>query len=154
MSEPPKLLDRVRTAIRVRRYSARTEKAYVQWIRRFILHHGKRHPSAMGANEVNAFLSHLAVDRTVSASTQNQALAALLFLYRHGLEEPLPWLDDVVRAQRPERLPVVLTIDEVRSVIGPIEPPAKLVAQLPAGSPPDARATLRKWATWPQVSSS
>ncbi len=134
MSEPPKFLDRVRTAIRVRHYSVRTEKAYVQWIRRFILYHGKRHPSEMGANEVNAFLSHLAVDRTVSASTQNQALAALLFLYRHVLEKPLPWLDDLVRAQRPERLPVVLTIEEVRDVIAHLEPPAKLVVQLLYGS--------------------
>lgn len=134
MPEPPKLLDRVRIAIRVRHYSARTEKAYVQWIRRFILYHGKRHPSAMGANEVNAFLSHLAVDRTVSASTQNQALAALLFLYRHVLEEPLPWLGDLVRAQRPERLPVVLTIEEVREVIAQLEPPVKLVVQLLYGS--------------------
>src|SRR5688572_1008080 len=134
MPEPPKLLDRVRTAIRVRHYSPRTEETYVQWIRRFILYHGKRHPSAMGANEVNAFLSHLAVDLTLSASTQNQALAALLFLYRHVLDEPLPWLDDVVRAQRPERLPVVLTIDEVRQVIDQLAPPAKLVVQLLYGS--------------------
>ena len=134
MAEPPKLLDRVRNAIRVRHYSPRTEEAYVMWIRRFILHHGKRHPSAMGANEVNAFLSHLAVDRTVSASTQNQALAALLFLYRHVLEEPLPWLDDIVRAQRPERLPVVLTVDEVREVIGHLAAPARLVVQLLYGS--------------------
>jgi len=134
MPEPPKLLDRVRTAIRVRHYSPRTEEAYVQWIRRFILYHGKRHPSAMGASEVNAFLSHLAVERTVSASTQNQALAALLFLYRHVLQEPLPWLDDIVRAQRPERLPVVLTVDEVRQVIGHVTPPAKFVVQLLYGS--------------------
>ena len=134
MPEPPKLLDRVRAAIRVRHYSPRTEEAYVHWIRRFILYHGKRHPSAMGANEVNAFLSHLAVDRTVSASTQNQALAALLFLYRNVLEEPLPWLDDIVRAQRPERLPVVLTVDEVRQVIGVLAAPARLVVQLLYGS--------------------
>ena len=134
MTEPPKLLDRVRNAIRVRHYSPRTEEAYVMWIRRYILYHGKRHPSAMGANDVNAFLSHLAVDRTVSASTQNQALSALLFLYRHVLEEPLPWIDDIVRAQRPERLPVVLTIDEVRQVIGETPPPAKLVLQLLYGS--------------------
>ena len=134
MTEPPKLLDRVRNAIRVRHYSPRTEEAYVMWIRRFILFHGKRHPSSMGAEEVNAFLSHLAVDRTVSASTQNQALAALLFLYRHVLEEPLPWIDDIVRAQRPERLPVVLTIDEVRQVIAEVEPPSRLVVQLLYGS--------------------
>ncbi len=134
MADPPKLLDRVRTAIRVRHYSQRMEEAYVMWIRRFILFHGKRHPSSMGADQVNAFLSHLAVDRTVSASTQNQALAALLFLYRNVLEEPLPWIDDIVRAQRPERLPVVLTIEEVRQVIAEVAPPAKLVVQLLYGS--------------------
>lgn len=93
MTEPPKLLDRVRMAIRVRHYSVRTEEAYVMWIRRFILFHGKKHPSAMGAAEVNAFLNDLAVERTVSAATQNQALSALLFLYRHVLEDPLPWLE-------------------------------------------------------------
>ena len=134
MTQPPKLLDRVRNAVRVRHYSPRTEEAYVMWIRRFILFHGKRHPSSMGAEEVNAFLSHLAVDRTVSASTQNQALAGLLFLYRHVLEQPLPWIDDIVRAQRPERLPVVLTIDEVRQVMTEVEPPARLVVQLLYGS--------------------
>jgi integron integrase len=135
MAEAPKLLDRVRTAIRVRHYSPRTEEAYVMWIRRFILFHGKRHPSAMGADEVNAFLSHLAVEQTVSASTQNQALAALLFLYRNVLAEPLPWIDDIVRAQRPVRLPVVLTIDEVRRVIEEVSPPvARLVVRLLYGS--------------------
>ena len=85
------------------------------WIRRFILFHSKRHPSAMGGAEVNQFLSHLAVERRVSAATQNQALSALLFLYREVLDDPLPWLDDVVRAQRPIRVPVVLTIDESRA---------------------------------------
>jgi len=135
MAEPPKLLDRVRNAIRVRHYSPRTEEAYVLWIRRFILYHGKRHPSSMGAEEVNAFLSHLAVDRTVSASTQNQALAALLFLYRDVLQEPLPWIDDIVRAQRPDRLPVVLTVEEVRQVIAAVSSPvARLVVQLLYGS--------------------
>lgn len=134
MTEPPRLLDRVRNAIRVRHYSPRTEEAYVMWVRRFILYHGKRHPSAMGAGEVNAFLSHLAVERTVSASTQSQALAALLFLYRHVLEEPLPWIDDIVRAQRPERLPVVLTVDEVRQVIAGTTAPSRLVVQLLYGS--------------------
>ena len=82
MSEPPKLLDRVRAAVRVRHYSRRTEEAYIMWIRRYILFHQKKHPSAMGGDEVNAFLTHLAVEQTVSASTQNQALSALLFLYR------------------------------------------------------------------------
>jgi integron integrase len=135
MSDPPRLLERVRTAIRVRHYSPRTEEAYVMWIRRFILFHGKRHPSSMSAEEVNAFLSHLAVEQTVSASTQNQALAALLFLYRNVLQEPLPWIDDVVRAQRPVRLPCVLTPDEVRNVIAEVSPPvARLVVQLLYGA--------------------
>lgn len=104
------------------------------WIRRFILHHGKRHPSAMRAAETNAFMTHLAVDRSVSASTQNQALSALLFLYRNVLEEPLPWLDDLVRAQRPEHLPVVLTVDEVREVIGHVPLQASLVVRLLYGA--------------------
>jgi integron integrase len=117
MSPPPKLLDRVHNALRARHYSGRTEEAYVMWIRRFILFHGKRHPSSMGGEEVNAFLTSLAVDDHVSASTQNQALSALLFLYREVLQEPLPWMDDLIRAARPLRLPVVLTPDEVRSVI-------------------------------------
>jgi integron integrase len=117
MSEPPKLLARVRIAIRTRHYSLRTEEAYVSWIKRFIFFHNKKHPSAMGPEEVNAFLSHLATDRNVSASTQNQALGAILFLYRDVLEEPLPWLKDIIRAVRPARLPVVLTADEVRDVL-------------------------------------
>ena len=87
------------------------------WVRRFILFHDKSHPSAMGAGEVNAFLTHLAVDRRVSAATQNQALCAILFLYRVVLADPLPWIEDLVRAQRPQRLPVVLTRDEIDSVL-------------------------------------
>lgn len=134
MTEPPKLLDRVKAAVRVRHYSRRTEEAYVMWIRRFILFHRKRHPSAMGAEEVNAFLTSLAVDSHVSASTQNQALSALLFLYRAVLEDPLPWLNDIVRAQRPERLPVVLTVDEVHRVIDRMDGVSQLVAQLLYGS--------------------
>lgn len=130
MADPPKLLDRVRTAIRARHYSRRTEDAYATWIRRYILFHGKRHPSAMGADEVNAFLSFLATERNVSASTQNQALSALIFLYREILKDPLPWLNDVVRAQRPERLPVVLTVDEVHRVIDGMNGVSRLVAQL------------------------
>src|SRR6266540_6978775 len=113
----PRLLDRVREAIRARHYSRRTEKAYVAWIRRYILFHGKRHPLEMGAPELTRYLSSLAVEGNVAASTQNQALSALLFLYREVLEQEVPWLDDVVRAKRPARLPVVLTRDEVRAVI-------------------------------------
>ena len=113
----PRLLDRVRAAVRARHYSRRTEKTYVGWIRRYILFHGKRHPSKMGAPELTRYLSSLAIDGNVAASTQNQALSALLFLYREALDQDVPWLDDVVRAKRPVRLPVVLTRDEVRSVI-------------------------------------
>ena len=108
-SRPPRLFDRVREAARVRHYSRRTEAAYLAWIRRFIFFHGKRHPAGMGAPEITKFLSSLAVEGNVAASTQNQALSALLFLYRDVLEQDLPWLDDVVRAKRPARLPVVLT---------------------------------------------
>ena len=104
-----RLLDLVRDAIRRRHYSRRTEEAYVHWIRRFIYFSGKRHPSTMGAEEVTAFLNWLASERNVAASTQNQALSALLFLYKEVLGTTLPWLDDLVRAQRPARLPVVLT---------------------------------------------
>src|SRR5262249_28110679 len=105
----PKLLDRVRDALRARHYSHRTEKAYVHWIRRYIFFHGKRHPLEMGAPEVTAFLTALAVRDRVAASTQNQALNALLFLYRQILNVQLPWLDDIVRAKRPQHLhlPVV-----------------------------------------------
>ena len=107
----PRLLDRVRDAVRARHYSRRTEEAYVAWIRRYIFFHGKRHPAEMGAPEVTRFLSALAVEGRVAASTQNQALSALLFLYRDVLDVTLPWLDDVVRAKRPQHLPVVLTLD-------------------------------------------
>jgi hypothetical protein len=103
----PRLLDRVRERIRTRHYSRRTEKAYVGWIRRYILFHGRRHPREMGAEELSRFLSSLAVDAKVSASTQNQALAALLFLYREVLGQDVPWLQGVVRAKQPRRLPVV-----------------------------------------------
>lgn len=108
-SAPPKLLDQVRERLRLKHYSIRTEQQYVQWVRRFILFHDKRHPVEMGAAEVEAFLTHLAVEGKVAAATQNQALSALLFLYREVLEINLPWLDQVVRAKRPARLPVVLT---------------------------------------------
>src|SRR6266436_6932333 len=116
----PRLLDRVRTALRSRHYSRRTEEAYVAWIRRYILFHGKRHPMEMGAPEITRFLSFLAVDGKVAASTQNQALSALLFLYREVLLQEVPWLDDLVYAKRPHHLPVVLTREEVRAVLGQI----------------------------------
>ncbi len=120
----PRLLDQVRQQVRVRHYSIRTEQAYIGWIRRFILANGKRHPSEMGAREVEAFLTRLATEGNVSAATQNQALSALLFLYRNVLQIDLPWMEEVVRAKRPRRLPVVLSQDEV----------ARLLAAMPEGS--------------------
>jgi integron integrase len=128
MAEPPRLLDRVRAAVRTRHYSRRTEETYVGWTKRFILFHRKRHPAGMGSEEVNAFLSHLAVDGNVSASTQAQALSALVFLYRHVLDDPLPWIDDIVRASRPRKLPVVLSREEVGSVLGAMSGTTRLVA--------------------------
>ena len=112
-----KLIDRFREAIRSRHFSRRTEKTYWYWVRYFIYFHGKRHPAEMGAAEVAAFLTSLAVQGKVAAFTQNQALSALLFLYREVLSVELPWLDDVIRAKRPVHLPVVLTRDEVRTVL-------------------------------------
>jgi integron integrase len=130
----PKLLDRVRIAIRTRHLSPRTEEAYVFWIRRFILFHGKRHPAGMAAPEVTAFLSALAVRGRVAASTQNQALCALLFLYRHVLGIELPWLDDLVRAKKPARLPVVLSREEVAAVLQHVHGVKRLAAALLYGS--------------------
>src|SRR2546430_6316421 len=108
-ARPRKLLDHVRDVLRVNHYSPRTEEAYVGWIRRFILFHGKRHPKEMGEPEINVFLSSLATKAGVSASTQNQALSALLFLYRNVLEIPFPILDNLVRAKKSKHLPVVMT---------------------------------------------
>ncbi len=130
----PRLLDRVREAIRVRHYSLRTEEAYVAWIRRFILFHKKRHPSEMGEKEINAFLSDLAIHGRVTASTQNQALAALLFLYRRVLGQPFPTLENVIRAKKSRRLPVVMTRAEVRAVLYRLSDAPKLVATLLYGS--------------------
>ncbi len=131
---PPRLLDRVRAALRTRHCSLRTEKAYVGWIRRYILFHGKRHPAEMGAAEITRFLSDLAIQRNVAASTQNQALSALLFLYRDVLEQALPWLDDIVRPKARERIPVVLTREEVRDVIEALDGPTRLPALLLYGA--------------------
>lgn len=130
----PKLLERMRTHLRTRHYSLRTEETYLDWARRFILYHNKRHPQEMGPAEVEAFLSHLAVDRQVSASTQNQAKAALLYLYKQVLGMDLPWLDEVVQARRPQRLPVVLTPAEVRSLLQHMQGTAGLVAELLYGT--------------------
>ncbi len=115
--DPPRLLEQVRNAIRRRHYSYRTEQAYIHWIKRFIWFHGKRHPVEMGAAEVTSFITHLARERSVSASTQNQALSSLLFLYGKVLQIDLPWMKGIERAKHPVRVPVVLTYDEVRALL-------------------------------------
>jgi integron integrase len=130
-----RLLDQVREAIRALHYSVRTEETYVHWIKRFILFHGKRHPREMGEAEVAAFLSHLANESNVAANTQNLALAALLFLYREVLDRDLPWLKDVTRAKRPQRLPTVLTRREVDLLLGLLDDSeAALVVRLLYGT--------------------
>ena len=134
MDDKPKLLDQVRQQIRLRNYSIRTERVYAEWIKRFIRFHAYRHPSEMGAAEIEAYLTHLAVKRDVSASTQNQALAALLFLYKEVLKQELPWLDNVVRAKRPQHMPVVLTRDEVQRVLARLSGVPWLVASLLYGA--------------------
>jgi integron integrase len=131
---PPKLLERVRAAIRTKHYSIRTEEAYVTWSKRYILFHGKKHPSAMGAEEINAFLTHLAVDRNVSASTQNQALSAILFLYREVLNETVGWITDIVKASRSRRLPVVLTREEVVRILERLGGLERIVGELLYGT--------------------
>lgn len=132
-SRPRKLLDQVRDAIRLKHYSYRTEQSYVGWIRRYILFHSKQHPKDMGGAEVEAFLTHLAVERHVSASTQNQAFSALLFLYRNVLHQDLGALD-AVRAKRSNYLPTVLTKGEVRSVLENISGVHGLVIRVLYGS--------------------
>jgi integron integrase len=134
LAQPPKLLDRLRAACRVRHYSLRTEDAYADWARRFILYHGKRHPQEMGAAEINQFLTHLAVDGRVGASTQNQAFSALLFLYKSVLQVDPGRIDGVIRARRPRRLPVVLTRPEVRLVLAKLDGTYRLMGQLMYGS--------------------
>lgn len=132
--DAPRLLDRVRHATRLRHLSRHTEKAYVGWIRRYVLFHGKRHPADLGPAEITAFLSHLATRRRVAASTQNQALSALLFLYRAVLDVDVPWLDDLVRAKRPPRLPTVLARDEVRAVLDGLVGMPRLMTMLLYGA--------------------
>lgn len=132
---PPRLLDQLRDRIRLKHYSLRTERAYAQWVRRYIYFHGKRHPAEMGRAEVEAFLTSLAVDRNVAASTQTQALSALLFLYKEVLGLELPWLSEVTRAKRPARLPTVLTRDEVNQVFKHVDDPLMdLIVRLLYGS--------------------
>jgi hypothetical protein len=130
----PKLLTRLRSALRVRHYSLRTERAYVEWTRRFIHFQGMRHPADLGAPEVQAFLTHLAVERGVASPTQNQAKAALLFLYREVLGVQLPWLDDIVGAKPARRLPVVLTPAEVRGLLSHLSGTMGLVGALLYGT--------------------
>lgn len=131
---PPKLLDLLRGKIRMRHYSLRTEMQYVHWVRRFVLYHHKKHPKDMGGPEVEAFLTDLAVTAHVAASTQNQALSALLFLYREVLAMELPWMQSIVRAKRPQRLPVVLTEREVKRVLERMTGLYALMAQLLYGT--------------------
>ncbi len=133
-SNEPKLLDIVRGKIRLKHYSIRTEQAYTDWIKRYILHFDKAHPKDLGAAEVEAFLTHLAVARNVSANTQNQAKSALLFLYKEVLGSELPWLDDVQQAKTPKRLPVVLTQDEVSKILSRLEGTHHLVVSLLYGT--------------------
>jgi integron integrase len=133
-SREPRLLDQVHAAIRARHYSRRTEKSYVRWILRFILFNGKRHPADMGEREITSFLSMLATRRKVSASTQNQALSAILFLYRVVLQQEFDWLDGIVKAKRPVRLPVVLAREEVREVLGQMRGTPWLMASLMYGA--------------------
>ena len=134
VASSPKLLDRVRWLLRAKHYSIRTEEAYVDWIRRFILFHGKRHPDEMAEKEISDFLSHLAVEKNVSASTQNQAFSALLFLYQQVLERKLDFIDNVQRVKRPPKLPVVFTAPEARAVLGQLKGDYRLMGELLYGS--------------------
>ena len=129
-----KLLDDVRNVLRVRHYSYQTEKTYIHWIRKYIYFHNITHPKEMGAAEVEAFLTHLAVEKTVAASTQNQALAALLFLYKEVLKVDLPWLDNFKTARKSERVPVVLTKAEVKLILDELKGTNWLIANLLYGS--------------------
>ncbi len=130
----PKLLDQLRTAIRVRHYSIRTEEVYVQWVKRYIYFHGKRHPADLSEKHVNQFLSHLAVQGRVAAATQNQALCALVFLYRHVLQKELGNFGEIVRARRPIRLPEVMTREEVKQLMRRLDGGYLLAAGLMYGA--------------------
>jgi site-specific recombinase XerD len=120
-SQPLTLIGRVREVIRYKHYSIRTERSYVEWVRRFIAFHGRKHPREMGADEVRAFLSYLAADLSVAASTHQQALSALLFLYREVLAIDLPWLNDLDRPKKPKRVPVVLSHSEVERLLATMQ---------------------------------
>jgi integron integrase len=133
-ARPPKLLEQLRQALRSRHYSRKTEQSYCHWVKRFVRFHNLRHPSKLGESEINAFLSHLALKRKVSASTQTQALSAILFLYQRVLKRELGHIGDLIRARRPKRLPVVMTRDEARIVLGHLEGQAWLMASLMYGA--------------------
>lgn len=133
-AQEPRLLDQVRNEVRTRHYSIRTERTYVQWVRRYVLFHHKRHPLEMGADEVRAFLTHLAVEGNVAASTHQQALSALLFLYKDVLKVDLPWLGELERPKKPKRLPVVLTPGEVQRVLAQLEGSHALMGRLLYGT--------------------
>ncbi len=134
VASSPKLLDRVRWQLRARHYSIRTEEAYIHWVRRFILFHHKRHPDEMGEKEISDFLSHLVVEKNVSASTQNQAFSALLFLYQEVLDHKLPFIDQVERPKRPAKVPVVFTGPEAQKVIAQLSGDHRLMAELLYGA--------------------
>ena len=127
MTDSPRLIEVVRNKIRVKHYSIRTEKTYIYWIKSYLQFDSLQHPRELGASQIEAFLTHLAVDRKVSASTQNQALCALLFLYKVVLEIELPYLDGVTRAKKSSRVPVVFTPDEASIVIQSLQAPYSLM---------------------------
>lgn len=134
LSPPPRLLDSMRDIIRIKHYSLRTEESYLHWVRRFIYFHGKRHPRELGAREVTAFLNHLVKSRDIAAATQNQALSALLFLYREVLDVPLAWLDGLERAKRPARVPTVLSTEEIAALLSRMTGTKWLMASLLYGA--------------------
>lgn len=141
--QQPKLLDRMRASLRVRHYSLATERTYIGWVKRYIYFHQKRHPADMGADEVEAFLSALATELDVSASTQNQAMHALLYLYKDVLGVTLPWLDGITRAKVAKRLPVVLTTSEVQSLLRHVEGTNGLIIRLLYGTGMRIKEALR-----------
>jgi integron integrase len=143
MEARPRLLDVARGKLRAKHYSYRTEQQYLYWIRRYVLFHGKRHPADMSGPEVEKFLTDLAVNQGVSASTQNQALSGLLFLYRQVLDVDLPWLENIVRASTPKRVPVVLSARQVRLLLAQLDGSTRLIGQLLYGSGLRVMETLR-----------
>ena len=130
----PRLFEQVRDQMRLHHYSLRTEETYLHWIKRYILFHGKRHPAEMGEQEITAFLTHLAVDKNVAASTQNQALAAVLFLYKKVLNQELEWMEGIVRAKRPARIPEVMSPQQVMALLRELKGTHQLIARLLYGT--------------------